>query len=199
MYRTLANDPQVQIAADTVEEIQAGKDPKTYTASNKTDIATSLNPYVMIFDADGTLITSSATLDDNDPSVPVDALKHADDDTQHHLTWEPKDDVRSAIVIQKYTFNDTTGYVVAGRSLRETEDRIELLMKEIALGWAITMIASFVTVLILKACCRKKKQMCYSTEKKADGHVTTGVQSSSAKAMADKQLDSTEKPDTTVS
>ena len=123
-YRMTANDPQIQIAEDVATAINNGSaapDAIVSTAPT-TDISASLSAFVAIYSATGTPIGSSVALDGKLPTVPSFILDYAKTHGEFRETWEPKPGVRIAAVVTKFN-GPQSGYVLAGRSLREVEIR----------------------------------------------------------------------------
>ena len=52
-YRSNANDPQIQLAEDAAQALAAGQSPESLLPEQQVDIARSLAPYMMIFNAQG--------------------------------------------------------------------------------------------------------------------------------------------------
>ena len=65
-----ANDPQIQMAEDVAAKLAGGQPVQNVVPSEKVDIAKSLAPYLIIFDANGNPIASSAQLDGQTPTIP---------------------------------------------------------------------------------------------------------------------------------
>lgn len=61
-YRSTANDPQIQIATDARNALDAGATPTSVVPASQIDLASSLAPYLAIFDAQGNLLASSVNL-----------------------------------------------------------------------------------------------------------------------------------------
>lgn len=80
------------------------------------NVAKSITPFVIIYDERGNELQSSARLNGKSPQLPTGVLGYAK--PQNRITWEPKEGVRLAIVVQE--FED--GFILAGRSLREVEN-----------------------------------------------------------------------------
>ena len=53
-----ANDPQIQMAEDTASAIAGGANPASLVPSSDIEIATSLAPFVIVFDETGNIIAS---------------------------------------------------------------------------------------------------------------------------------------------
>jgi hypothetical protein len=139
-----ANDPQIQIAEDTARVLERGGDPREVLAQTQaTDIAESLAPYLVVFDASGKPIAGSGLLDGNLPTLPADVFDYAKSYGEDRLTWQPQADVRSALVIVPYG-GTQPGFVLAGRSLREVEKREGALSSMAFLAWCAMVFVAFI-------------------------------------------------------
>lgn len=81
--RQSANDPQIQMAEDTAAKLADGQSIQNVVPSEKVDIAKSLAPYIIVFDATGKPLASSAQLDGQTPTISAgvtDYMKHNDED-----------------------------------------------------------------------------------------------------------------------
>lgn len=145
LYRQSVNDPQVQIAEDIAWAIENGAKPTAILASStKIDIATSLRPYTVIYDKDLTPLVWSGTLDGKPPAPPRGVFESAKSSSygsgENRITWQPEDNVRSAIVVVHVL--QTDGYVLSGRNMRETEDRIWYMQVIIGVAWLLMLAAT---------------------------------------------------------
>jgi hypothetical protein len=150
-YRQSANDPQIQIAEDLAGSLAAntsGKQP-SLSGNASIDMATSLATFVAIYDEQGNPITSSGLLDGKMPTLPQGVFDYTRNHGQDRITWEPKDGVRHAIVVQHFG-GSQPGFVMVGRSLREVEKRISMTGISILIGWAVTMIATLLAAIGLR-------------------------------------------------
>ncbi len=159
VLRQSANDPQIQIAEDTAAAINAGEPVTVFNSQTKTDIATSLSPYLVIYNASGVVVASTALLNGAPLAVPQGVLQSASasgSNGENRLTWQPQPGVRSAIVVipVKGVFN---GFVVAGRSLRETENREDHIGLIALAAWFVSLAAMFGTFAVIEIL--KKKRM----------------------------------------
>lgn len=143
-----ANDPQIQMAEDAAAKLAGGQSVQDVVPSEKVDIATSLAPYLIVFDANGNPIASSAQLDGQTPSIPSGVFDSVRKNGEDRITWQPQSGVRSAIVVTQFT-GSTSGFVVAGRSLREVEKREDGLLQILEAGWIVMMLATFVVTALL--------------------------------------------------
>jgi hypothetical protein len=143
-YRQNANDPQVQITEDIAAAIEQGTSPDQIAPpTGTTDIRQSLSPWVMIYDNNGKLIGSTAILDGKNPSYPTgvfDEVKKSGKDAR--VTWQPENGVRMATVVTRYS-GAASGYVIAGRSLREVEIREKLTEIMCAVAMLFALIITF--------------------------------------------------------
>ena len=136
--RHSANDPQIQMAEDTASLLSTNQLVQTVLPKNAVDIGKSLAPYIIIYDTNGNVIASSATLHGQTPRLPPGVFTDARQ-KELRFTWQPEEEVRSAVVIINYN----NGFVLAGRSLREVENREDHLTKEVFGVWALAIIISF--------------------------------------------------------
>jgi hypothetical protein len=145
-----ANDPQIQIAQDLASQLSAGQNPLALIPPAKTDISKSLANYIMLFNKDGKLIGSSATLDGKTPTIPQGVFMTAEkaQGNETRFTWQPRTGVRSAAVLAYYT-GQIPGFVLIGRSLREIEIREDQQEKIVLAGWIVTMLLSLSSVFVV--------------------------------------------------
>jgi len=143
-----ANDPQIQMAEDAAVKLAGGQSVQNVVPSEKVDIATSLAPYLIIFDAKGNPIASSAQLNGQTPTIPSGVFDSVRQNGEDRITWQPQTGVRSAIVVTQFT-GSTSGFVVAGRSLREVEKREDGLLQILVAGWVVMILVTFVATALL--------------------------------------------------
>lgn len=131
ILRSGANDPQIQLAEDIATRLNNGASPGNQT-SNKVDVAKSLSPFVIIYDKQGKELNGSVQLDGKTPELPKGVFSYAN--PQYTVTWEPKSGVRIAAVVR----STNNGYVLAGRNLREVENRENILLILVGIGWGVS-------------------------------------------------------------
>ena len=166
-YRQSLNDPQIQMAEDAAAALASGDSPTTVVPFRTTsvDIRASLEPWIAVFDASGSMTESYAGLDNESVHLPVGLfdpntwapLKHFSAPTgpETRVTWEPRPDVRQAVVLVQYQIPSRagapaqTGWVAVGRSMRVVEDHIIDLTKLAGIAWSITLVATFATLFFL--------------------------------------------------
>lgn len=138
-YRQSGNDPQIQISEDMASYLSQGKDVKAVLPKSEVDISKSLVWFMMVFNDAGEMTDGNARLDGQTPVVPKGVLDHAKENGQNRVTWEPKEGVRIASVITSHN----GGTVLIGRNLRETENRIGMLYKNVAIAWILILGVTF--------------------------------------------------------
>ena len=144
-YRQSANDPQIQMAQDSVSDLVSGQEPQSVIPKKQIDMAKSLAPYIIVFSSDREPIASSVKLANRIPKPPVGVFDFVETYGQEWFTWEPQRGVRSAVVLKKYP----DGFVLAGRSLREVEKRENKLTLFVFLAWVGSLGTTFVAIGVL--------------------------------------------------
>jgi len=119
VLRQGADQPQVQLAQDTSARLAAGGD-GVLEHGSPVDPSRSLAPFVIIFDAQGHPLSSTASLGGKTPVPPEGVFERARQRGENRVTWQPQPGVRIAAVITSF-HGVTSGFVLAGRSLAEVE------------------------------------------------------------------------------
>ena len=148
--RQTANDPQIQLAEDAAVAIRNGQDPQSVVPAGKVDISQSLAPYVIVFDATGRPLATSAKLGDEIPRPPAGVFDYVKQHGEDRFSWQPRAGVRSAAVVVPIG-DPSSGYVLAGRSLREIENREDQLNLMVGLAWIASLGTSLLAVTVLAA------------------------------------------------
>ncbi len=146
--RLAANDPQIQMAEDTAAKLADGQQVQNVVPAEKVDLAKSLAPYIIVFDAAGNPIASSAQLDGQIPTLPHGVFDYVRQNDEDRLTWQPQPGVRSAVVVTQFR-GASSGFVLAGRSLREVEKREDGIMQVILVGCFAMLFVTFFAFAIL--------------------------------------------------
>lgn len=139
IYRQSANDPQIQISEYTANLLASSGDLASIMPPESADLGKSLSTFIIIYDDNGEPINASAKLNGKIPVLPKGVLDHARKNGQNRVTWEPEKGIRIAAVVTRYN----GGYVLAGRSLREVEKRVDMLGRNVAIAWIITILMAF--------------------------------------------------------
>ncbi len=138
-YRSGANDPQVQLAQDAAAELRSGSSMSGVVPADTVDLTYSLAPFVIVYDAADHPLAGSGRLEGALPVPPPGVLALARNHGWHGVTWQPRRDVRIAAVLRGV--GDASGRVVlAGRSLREVEQRESRLLLMCVLAWGALLL-----------------------------------------------------------
>lgn len=132
--RSSANDAPTSLAESIAAEIKNPANQATLPLG-KLDIATSLQPFVDIYNQNYRPLAGTGYLHGTLPTIDKGILRSATTGHDHAVTWEPKSGTRIAAVVVK----SGNYYVLGGQSLRLTESRADLMLKLTALGWLICM------------------------------------------------------------
>lgn len=141
-YRQNADDPQVQMANDAAEALADGHSAETLVPSVKVSIDKSLAPFLIVYDASGKELASSALLDGQTPALPDGVLDSTKQTGENRVSWQPRDGVRIATVIVSYK----DGFVLAGRNMREAEQRESQMSAFAGLTWILAMMGTLAVI-----------------------------------------------------
>ncbi len=164
-FRTSANDPQIALSEEIAHDLSSAPNQNSeLTILNqlqeslslrlvpgKTDIATSLLPFVVVYDQSGNPLASTAVLNSAAPILPKGVFDYTLSHGQDRLTWQPQNTLREAAVVT-YFYSPVThnaGYVLASRSLRDVEDREGTLSSIVFLLWFSSIIVLSFIILLL--------------------------------------------------
>lgn len=148
-YRQNANDPQIQAAEDISNTLNKGNTYKDFLTKDKFDMSATLATFILFYSDKGEPLDGSALLDGKVPQPPQGVFDYAKEHGQDRLTWQPKDGVRIAAVVNQYK-GQTPGFVLVGRSLREVESREDQLLREVVIAWGATMILLGLSVIVAR-------------------------------------------------
>jgi hypothetical protein len=145
--RQSANDPQIQMAEDAAVALAAGRPAQAVVLAGRVEIARSLAPFLIVFNAAGRVEASSAVLQGQLPSLPAGLLDSTRTLGEDRVTWQPAAGVRIAAVLVRVD-GPQPGFVLAGRSLREVELRETQVYRFAALTWLLAAVGSLVLVIL---------------------------------------------------
>jgi hypothetical protein len=132
------------MAEDAAAMLDGGAAPDAVLPSRGTELANSLQTFVMVFDNADALVASSATLHGQAPPFPSSVMSNMRGaQAQDRITWQPEAGVRSAVIVQAWQ----GGFVVVGRSLRLVEEREQNALELTTLVWAMSMAATGIAAL----------------------------------------------------
>jgi hypothetical protein len=137
-----ANELPSQLAIETSIKLQNGLSAKDAIPTEKVDITKSLNGFVMVYDSNKSLIATSGVVGNNQPVYPKGVLDNVAQKSEARVTWQPEKGLRFATVAIKYN----GGFIVAARSLSETEKLIDKLGQLILLAWLACAVFSILSL-----------------------------------------------------
>ena len=153
-YRMSLNDPQIQMAQDAATAISRGVSVSMVVPSVSIDIATSLAPFVIVYDDTGKPVAYSGTISGAVPVPPKDVFSYANEHGSDRLSWEPQPGIRTAIDVERIPGN--SGYVLVGRNMREVEARESDLTMIVGLGMIVLLLATFIANVFAQSPIAKK-------------------------------------------
>ena len=142
-YRQSADDPQIQMANDAVTALSNGHSADSLVPAAKVSIADSLSPFLIIYDSSGNELASSAVLDGVTPALPNGVLDSTKQLGENRISWQPRPGVRIATVIVSYR----NGYVLAGRNMREVEQREAQVSMFAGMTWILAMLGTLAVII----------------------------------------------------
>jgi hypothetical protein len=86
-----------------------------------------------------------------EPSYPLGVLDATVKTGENRVTWQPHPGFRYATVAVKYS----GGYVVAARSLHETESLIDIIGRLVALAWLACLVCLAIALLVIHIFAKK--------------------------------------------
>jgi hypothetical protein len=132
LWREDANDPQLELAREAARRLAAGAGPAEAVAPlGPVDFAHSLAPFLMVLDDRGAILASSGRLNGALRTVPPGVLDAVRRSGEERVSWQPEAGARLATVVVRAR----AGFVVAGRSLLESERRTAHLHQLLLVGW----------------------------------------------------------------
>lgn len=156
-YRQSANDPQIQMAEDAAVQLTNGAEPdEVLPTTEQIDMASSLAPWLTVYDSAGAPVASTGYLRGEMPALPSGVFAtstwhtYGEDDfampvpqNETRFSWQSGAGLREAVVLVSYMSADGSGFVAAGRDLDEVENREAVLAEMMAIGWIVTIAGTF--------------------------------------------------------
>jgi hypothetical protein len=141
-YRQGADDPQIQMANDAAGALADGQSADALVPAAKVSVAESLSPFLIIYDGSGKELASSAVLEGQTPALPNGVLDSTKQLGENRISWQPRPGVRIATVIVSYP----NGYVLAGRNMREVEQREGQVSIFTGITWVLAMLGTLAVI-----------------------------------------------------
>lgn len=142
--RLSANDPQVQVSEDIAAALADGREASSLLPAGKVDVSKSLALIVILVDESGKATASSAELDGAGPLPPTGVFDYSRTHGQNRFTWQPARGARLATVVTHYSGRSGSGFVLAGRSIREVEAREDVVRNLVTVGLAAALAATLI-------------------------------------------------------
>jgi hypothetical protein len=149
VLRLSANDPQIAMARDSAAALTMGASIESQVPATPVDIAASLAPYLVVYDQTGQPVAGSGRLHGALPALPNGVFDHVRRQGLDKISWQPERGVRSAVVVA-LVGGANPGFVMAGRSLSEVENRIRSLGNLVLVGWWATLAAALIAVIAVE-------------------------------------------------
>ncbi len=136
VYRSSANDPQLQIASDISDQLKKGGIVDKWFSRDTVEISQSLSVFTALYNDKGEPVQSTGVLDGNMPALPKGVFDFARNKGDNVFTWQPERGVRMAMVLRSLK-SSPYSFVAVGRSLYEIEKREQNLRWMIFIGWIL--------------------------------------------------------------
>ncbi len=149
ILRLGGNDPQIQMAQDAAARLAAGEPVANVAPAGTLDVGRSLAPFLIVFDDQGHVLAATGLLHGQAPALPPGVLDSVRRQGEDRISWQPEPGVRYAAVVERVS-GPQPGFVLAARSLLETEKRILVVEQLAGVAWAGTLAVSLVMVVFVK-------------------------------------------------
>ncbi len=134
VLRQDANDPQIQLVEDVAAAVNNNVAASDLIGGGQIDVSKSLSPFMVAYNDLDKETASSGMLDGKTPELPSGVFNQAKK-RELRFTWQPKPGVRLATVMTR----TNSGFVLAGRNMREVERREEQLEHLVGFGWLLSV------------------------------------------------------------
>jgi hypothetical protein len=135
-HRSVANDPQLQIAGDISTRLKNGGLINSWFDNDITEISQSLSVFSILYNDKNEPVLSTGVLHGKMPSLPSGVFNVAVKKGEDVFTWQPEKGVRMAIVLRPVK-SSAYSFVAVGRSLYEVERREQSLLLMAAVSWVL--------------------------------------------------------------
>jgi hypothetical protein len=137
------------MAEDAAYTLSQGEPANYVIATSKVEMSRSLAAFIIFCDEARKAVALSGFVHGQIPSPPAGVFDYVKRNGQDRITWEPENGVRIAAVFERYE-GSISGFLVAGRSLREIEKR----ESQVEMITGIAMLATWVLALIVVVFCK---------------------------------------------
>jgi hypothetical protein len=143
--RTGANDPQIQLAEDAAAALERGDALASVIPAGKVAIEASLAPFVIAYDSAGHPLAGSGLFHGQLTAPPSGVFDFVRTNGEERVTWQPERGVRIASVVT-HANAKPVAFVLAGRSMREVEARVQYVRVAAAAALVVTLAATLVLI-----------------------------------------------------
>jgi hypothetical protein len=145
--RQEADRPLLALAEEKLKALKGGESTANDVSTAPAEAASSIEPFVSVYDPDGRLLAAGANLQGSELTPPAERFASAKSHSPHAFTWTPRHDLRLAAVL---AYDREVGYVLAASNLHQTElDQYWLLVIS-ALVLAVLVAASAAIARVLR-------------------------------------------------
>lgn len=138
VMRGAADQPQIQMAQNYASAIASGKLAEDAIPTGHLDLATSLEPFTILYSADGKPLRSSGYLDEAVPTPPTGVFDYLRTHPTDKFTWQPRPGLRIAAVAQRID-GAKPGFILVGRSLTLVQQQENQLRRGTFITWFALM------------------------------------------------------------
>lgn len=132
--RSAADQPQIQMAQQYASDLATGKLPTDWAPLGHVDLSTSLEPFTIVYDADGNPLRSSGYINDAIPTPPPGVFAYLRTHPTDKFTWQPQPGLRIAAVAQRID-GAHPGFILVGRSLTLVQQQENQLRRGTFITW----------------------------------------------------------------
>ncbi len=149
--RLSANDAPLAAAQTAKHQLENGMKAQQVVPATPTNLKTDSTIFITVVDSSRNVLASSAQLDGAPTLPPSGTFDTATKKGSNWFTWEPENGVRLATQVLPYSLGSSSGYVVAGQSLKQAEDRINTYGWIILATWGAVLVwTTFIPVPVRK-------------------------------------------------
>ncbi|MBP6858294.1 MAG: hypothetical protein KBC33_00465 [Candidatus Pacebacteria bacterium] len=149
MIRTATDDSLVGVAQHVVDALVQSGSYDIPTEYHNLEIDMSINPFVIVFDSSNEIRFTTGYIDRRTPVPPLTVFDRVRDGREYRFSWEPAPGVRIAAIAVRFD-GESSGFVLVGKSLTETEERIDDIATMYMIGWAALTAALLVFSVMLR-------------------------------------------------
>jgi hypothetical protein len=144
--RLAVDDLPLATAQSIKYQLENGSEPNDVVPAIKTDLKNDSSLFVTVTDSSRHILASSAVLNGKTPLPPQGVFDFTKEHGKDQVTWATNG-ARVATTAINYGSSPNDGFIVAGQSLKEAEDRINTYGMIAIVAWLAMLIWTSVTLL----------------------------------------------------